>query len=84
MENKPITAEALSAAGFKTETVAHWSGEKKETGLLVLHGWDPVPRIQFSEPVAYASIKSQQWKLKNQEDLDKFINKYIPIFCEKQ
>lgn len=52
-------------------------------------GYDPIPLMRFfsrsredeNQILMAASIGALQWTLKSREELDKFMNEAIPVFC---
>ena len=70
-----------------------WVEETKEyedghipTGRWHLPGWFPVPVIDDTIPgwTPAAKIGSMHVKLTSKEVLDNFMQKTIPLFCDKQ
>lgn len=77
-----LTQDYLIASGFVEEIKNQWNGEHK-TGFYILEGWNPAPKIEGNlNATPLATIGALQWFIRSGEDLDKFINKAVPTYCE--
>lgn len=79
MENELGTA--LITAGFQPKL--RWNGQPEE-GQYYLPNWKPEPKIEIVEGTnsLHARIGSQQSYIRSIEDLEKFVNKSVPTYCE--
>jgi len=79
-----ITEEQLIEAGFVRQ-YKQMQGEKLPTDRYVLPGWVPVPYILWEDrnfPPA-GQIDAIQRRFRTKEDLDEFLKKMVPTFCDK-
>lgn len=78
-----ITSDDLLKAGF-IQQMKEMQGEVFETNIFQLVDWVPMPHINWEDrnfgPVI--QIGGMQRRVNTVEELEKFVNKAVPTFCD--
>ena len=78
-----ITSDDLLKAGF-VQQIKEMQGEVFETNIFYLSGWSPLPSVNWEDrnygPVI--QIGGMQRRVNTVEELEKFVNKAVPMFCD--
>jgi hypothetical protein len=81
--NEPITISDLVELGFKAEVIGKHLNDPVPSDIWFLPGWEPKPKVDHRYPEScVASIGSQQTFIRCRADLESFIQKKVPTFCE--
>jgi hypothetical protein len=79
-----ITEEQLFEAGF-TRVKKNITGTEFLTDTYILPGWSPTPYVdwEYRTKDPQARIGAVQHWLRKKADIDEFIGKIVPVFCDK-